>query len=129
MEGSKGRKVLVVDDDLDLCRMLVKLLGRKGYEVDYVLSGEDALEKVYKGPFDLIILDIMMPGIDGYEVCHKLKMHREYNRIPILMLSAKDTEQDKITGLQTGADDYVFKPFEVSELLGAMEEVLRRHEV
>lgn len=128
MGERETKKILVVDDDYDLCKMLMKLLGRKGYEADYVLSGEEALERVYKEPFDLIILDIMMPGIDGYEVCHKLKIHREYNRIPILMLSAKDTEQDKIVGLQTGADDYIFKPFEVGELLRAMEEVLRRHE-
>lgn len=126
MAETEKKKVLIVDDDPDLCRMLSRLLVKKGFDVESTLSGEEALEKVVGAAYDLIILDVMMPGVDGYEVCHRLKMHKDFNRIPILMLSAKDTEQDKIKGLQTGADAYVFKPFEVDALTDAMDEVFAR---
>jgi len=128
MKKEVSKKILIVDDDQDFCIMLSKFLSGQGYNPHYALNGESALKRVYEEPWDLIILDIMMPGIDGYEVCHRLKMQKEYNRIPILMLSAKDTEQDKIIGLKTGADAYMFKPFEVDELISNMDEVFERHE-
>ena len=124
--AEKKKRVLIVDDDRDLCIMLSKYLQVHGYETDSAYSGEEALRKVPRKDFDLIVLDIMMPGMDGYEVCHRLKMRRRFNHIPILMLSAKDTDQDKIVGLQTGADSYIFKPFETAELLAALQETMDR---
>jgi DNA-binding response OmpR family regulator len=120
------KRILIVDDDPDLCDMLSKYLQVHGYDTDSAHSGEQALKKTPRKDYDLIVLDIMMPGIDGYEVCHRLKMRRRFNHIPILMLSAKDTEQDKIVGLQTGADAYIFKPFEAPALLQAIEETMER---
>ena len=118
--------VLIVDDDRDLCVMLSKLLSSHGYQTTYVLSGDECLRRVPTEPFDLIVLDIMMPGLDGYEVCRRLKMQRETNQIPILMLSARDTDRDKVVGLQTGADAYVSKPFEIDVLMSEIAEVLER---
>ncbi|MEW5945660.1 MAG: response regulator [bacterium] len=126
MKNARLSKILIVDDDLDLCLMLSRFLRSQGYQPEHALSGEEALDKIYAGDYDLVILDVMMPGIDGCEVCHRLKMQKEYNRLPILMLSAKDTEQDKIVGLKTGADGYVFKPFDIDELLAEMNSVFNR---
>ncbi len=120
------KKILIVDDDKDLCRMLEKYLTIKGYDVDMAFDGESALQMVPQNKYDLVILDIMMPGIDGYEVCQRLKIQREYNPLPILMLSAKDTEQDRIRGFKTGADAYVSKPFETRELGRAVEDTIEK---
>ena len=120
------KQILIVDDDKDLCRMLEKYLVVKGYDVDMAFDGESALHMAPLKHYDLIILDIMMPGIDGYEVCQRLKIQREYNPIPILMLSAKDTEQDRIRGFKTGADAYVSKPFETPELGRAVADTIEK---
>lgn len=123
---SEKRQILIVDDDKDLCRMLEKYLVIKGFGVDIAFDGESALRMAPLKRYDLIILDIMMPGIDGYEVCQRLKIQREYNPIPILMLSAKDTEQDRIVGFKTGADAYISKPFEIPDLSRAIEETIEK---
>jgi len=120
------QNILIVDDDRDLCDMLVKYLELKGFETDVAYSGEEALGKFPGNRYDLIILDIMMPGIDGYEVCQRLKIHRDYNSIPILMLSAKSTEQDRIVGLKTGADAYINKPFEIQNLFKSIQDTLEK---
>ena len=120
------QRILIVDDDRDLCNMLVKYLDIKGYDTDVAYSGEEALNLIPSNSYDLIILDIMMPGIDGYEVCRRLKIHRDYNRIPILMLSAKSTEQDRIVGLKTGADAYINKPFEIGALYRAITDTMEK---
>jgi len=124
--AQKKKRILIVDDDRDLCDLLSKYLQVHSYDTDSAYSGEQALKKVPRKDYDLIVLDIMMPGIDGYEVCHRLKMRRRFNHIPILMLSAKDTDQDKIVGLQTGADSYIFKPFETAALLESIQETMER---
>lgn len=121
------QRILIVDDDRDLCSMLSRYLAFKEYEVEVAHDGADALDKVRNNRYDLIILDIMMPKIDGYEVCQRLKIQREYNAIPILMLSAKSTDEDRITGLKTGADAYISKPFEVAELLKAIEDTFDKN--
>ncbi|MFA6448697.1 MAG: response regulator [bacterium] len=123
---SEKKLILIVDDDKDLCRMLEKYLLVKGYDVDMAFDGETALQMAPRRPYDLIILDIMMPGIDGYEVCQRLKIQREFNCIPILMLSAKDTEQDRLRGFKTGADAYVSKPFETPELGRAVADTIEK---
>lgn len=122
-------RILVVDDDRDLCKMLSLYLTSKGYDVDTAFDGETAMEMVPEKDYSLIILDIMMPGVDGYEVCRHLKIQREYNPIPIIMLSAKSTEQDKIVGLKTGADAYVFKPFDLFALYETILETLRKSQL
>jgi two-component system, OmpR family, response regulator len=121
-----AKSLLVVDDDKDLCRMLEKFLTGKGFAVDLAYDGEAAIRSVSGNRYDLIILDIMMPGIDGYEVCQRLKTQREYNPIPILMLSAKGTEQDRIVGFKTGADAYVTKPFDIMGLVATINETIDR---
>lgn len=120
------QKILIVDDDMDLCTMLSRYLSFKGYEPACAYDGADALEQVQKNNYDLIILDIMMPKIDGYEVCQRLKIQREFNAIPILMLSAKSTEEDKITGLKTGADAYISKPFDIADLLLSIQDTIEK---
>ena len=126
MNYEPKKHVLIVDDDKDLCKMLEKYLTVKGYAVDMAYDGESALRMVPRNNFDLIILDIMMPGIDGYEVCRRLKIQREFNQIPILMLSAKDTEQDRLRGFKTGADAYISKPFAPEALFRSIEETIEK---
>jgi len=123
---AEKERILIVDDDKDLCQMLAKYLSVKGFDVEMVHCGESALKSVTVGKYDLIILDIMMPGMDGYEVCQRLKTQREFNPIPILMLSAKDTEQDRITGFKTGADAYISKPFETNELHKSIVDLIEK---
>ncbi len=121
------KHILIVDDDRELCYMLQRYLTIKGFNVTTAYSGEDALSLVSHTRFDLVILDVMMPGIDGYEVCQRIKIQRELNRIPILMLSAKSTDQDRIEGLKTGADAYICKPFESLELFKAINDTIEKN--
>lgn len=124
------KTILVVDDDVDLVVMLEKFLNANGFRTESALTGAEALGKVFEsGNIDLIILDIMLPGIDGYEVCRNIKMKRETNSIPVIMLSAKDSEYDKIIGFRTGADSYICKPFDVTELLKVIYESLEKKHI
>ena len=120
------KRILVAEDEQNILQMLVMNLNRAGYEVVEAYNGTAALEKYdkHKGNFDIALLDIKMPGIDGIELC---KMLREISdTLGIIMLSAKGTESDKIVGLNTGADDYITKPFSVTELLARIDSVYRR---
>ncbi|HTZ65021.1 MAG TPA: response regulator transcription factor [Solirubrobacteraceae bacterium] len=117
-------RVLVVDDDRAVREALRRALTLAGYEVPVAASGEDALEQVVRGVPDAIVLDIAMPGIDGLEVCRRLR--RLGNRVPILMLTARDAVSDRIDGLDVGADDYMVKPFDVGELKARLRALLRR---
>ncbi len=115
--------ILVVDDDERTQHMLSNMLRLEGYRVITAISGDKALEQFnYESP-DLILLDIMMPGIDGYDLCQRI---REFSQVPIIMLTAKDSEQDTIEGLDVGADDYITKPFLSKELLARIRASLRR---
>ena len=109
-------KILVVDDDPFVASLLENLLFCENYSVLLAASGEEALEIVYREHVDLVILDIMMPGINGFEVCRKLKTQRRYNLIPVVMLTALKDDTDKLEGFRTGADDYIVKPFDNDEL-------------
>ena len=120
-----GPNVLVVDDDPRITRMLKRALGFEGYTVETASSGASGLELAQQYEPDLVILDILMPGIDGIEVCRRL---RAAGDTPILMLTAKDDVQDRVDGLDSGADDYVVKPFALEELLARVRALLRRHE-
>lgn len=116
-------KVLVVDDDKRILQILKLYLAKDGYEVLTCERGDDALDIALDPGLGIIILDIMLPGMDGWEV---LKAIRKYSSIPVIMLTAKGDISDRITGLDTGADDYIVKPFEPKELLARVKAVLRR---
>ena len=117
-------KVMVVEDEQSLREPLVYLLGKEGYEVIEAGDGASALEHFKAEPIDLILLDIMMPGMSGNEVCRVI---RQTSNVPVIMLTAKDSEIDKVVGLEIGADDYVTKPYSTRELLARMKAVLRRN--
>jgi two-component system, OmpR family, response regulator VicR len=115
--------ILIVDDDQTLTKMLAKWLRAKGYDIQIATSGRDGLEKARKSQPDLVVLDVMMPEMDGFETCNRL---REFSDVPVLMLTAKTTEEDLIRGFQNGADDYVKKPFSFMELELRISAILKR---
>jgi len=117
------RTILVIDDDQELATMLKAQLERKNHRVVVALSGKEGLQKAYQARPDLILLDIMMPGMDGWEVCRRL---RELSSVPIIMLTARNMKGDVIKGLESGADDYLTKPFSAAELEARIQAVLRR---
>jgi len=114
---------MVVDDEQTLVKALSFALEKEGFMVSPAYNGEEALQKWKENRFDLVILDLMMPGLDGYEVCRRL---RQESNIPIIMLTARAEDIDKIQGLELGADDYVTKPFNPRELIARIKSVLRR---
>lgn len=118
-------RILVIDDDEAITMALRRALAFEGYTVDVALDGEDGLRAARDVAPDLVILDILMPGIDGFEVCRRL---REGDSIPILMLTARDDVADRVRGLDAGADDYLVKPFAPDELLARVRALLRRRE-
>lgn len=122
-----GRKnILIIDDEPDLVELITYNLKKEGYIASCAVDGEDALQKIKKEQFDLIILDLMLPGIQGMELCRLLRTNPKTEQIPIIMLTAKGEEIDKIQGLETGADDYMTKPFSPKELIARVNAVLRR---
>lgn len=120
----KVKKVLIVDDEPSILTLLEFNLKKAGYEVFKAMDGNEAVKQAVEGNPDLIILDIMLPGMDGIEVCKKLRMEKVDT--PILMLTAKDDEFDKILGLELGADDYMTKPFSPREVVARVKAILRR---
>ncbi|QJT10658.1 response regulator transcription factor [Oceanidesulfovibrio marinus] len=117
-------RILVVEDDTAILGGLVDLLVFHGYEVEGVEDGEIGLERALEGCFELVLLDVMLPGMDGFSVCEALRKRRPSQAV--LMLTAKGSEEDVVRGLKTGADDYVTKPFSIGELLARVEALLRR---
>jgi two-component system alkaline phosphatase synthesis response regulator PhoP len=120
------QKILVVDDDEDILELVRYNLVKEGYQVVCVTSGEQALKEAKDGAPDLILLDLMLPGLDGLDVCRRLKGDPLTNTIPIIMLTAKGEEADIVTGLELGADDYVTKPFSPRVLLARLKACFRR---
>ena len=118
--------ILVVDDEADIRELLEYNLAREGYKVACVSTGEEALKRGRSDQPDLVVLDLMLPGADGLEVCRRLKAEAKTKHIPIVMLTAKGEEADIVAGLELGADDYVTKPFSPRVLLARMKAVLRR---
>ncbi len=119
-------KILLVDDEVDILEMLKYPLEREGYDISTALDGERALAMCSEIVPDLIILDIMLPGIDGHQVCYRLKTDERYKHIPIILLTAKSDETDQVVGLKIGADDYVTKPFSPRVLVARVGAILRR---
>ena len=119
-----GKKVLVVDDERLIVKGIKFSLVQDDMEVDCAYDGEEALERAKKTEYDFVLLDVMLPKMDGFEVCQRI---REFSNMPIIMLTAKGDDMDKILGLEYGADDYITKQFEMVELLARVESVLRRY--
>ncbi|PEF42565.1 response regulator transcription factor [Bacillus wiedmannii] len=118
-----AKSILIVEDDADIIQLISLYVKNEGYKIYTALNGIDALDMMQREKIDAIILDIMMPGIDGIEVCKRI---RRFSYVPILMLSAKGEDMDKILGLMTGADDYMVKPFNPLELVARVKALLRR---
>jgi len=119
-------RVLIVDDDLDIQRLVSYNLTQAGFEVATAETGRKALDSVQKHPPDLIILDLMLPDVDGMEVCRTLRHRDDSRRIPIVMLTARGDEIDRVVGFELGADDYVMKPFSPRELVLRVKSIFRR---
>lgn len=124
---AKG-KILIVEDEKDIVEMIEYNLKKEGYRTFATLNGEKAISLAKKEHLDLVILDLMLPNIDGFEICKQLKNNEITGQIPIIMLTAKSQEADKIAGLELGADDYMTKPFSPRELIARIKVVLRRQE-
>jgi two-component system phosphate regulon response regulator PhoB len=122
-------RILIVDDEEDILELVRYNLAKEGYHVTGTLSGEEALKKARTETFDLIVLDLMLPGIDGLEVTKKLKASEKTQNIPIVMLTAKGEEADIVTGLELGADDYITKPFSPRVLTARVRTAFRRKSV
>lgn len=118
--------IIVIDDERDLMQLVAYNLIKEGFSVTEASDGEDALRKINAEPFNLIILDLMLPGIQGMDLCRTLKEDERTSGIPIIMLTAKGDELDKVLGLELGADDYITKPFSPRELIARVRAVLRR---
>ena len=121
--STPAQRVLVVDDDETVSDVVRRYLEREGYEVDIAADGQSGLEQALASPPDLMVLDLMLPGLDGVEVCRRL---RQAHSLPVIMLTARGDTDDRIAGLEVGADDYVTKPFSPRELTARVGAVLRR---
>jgi DNA-binding response OmpR family regulator len=122
----KKQTILAADDDPQLLRLVTRNLQLEGFEVVAVSDGQQALEQIEAQRLDLVILDVMMPRLDGFSVCERV---REFSSVPIIIVTARGQDQDKIRGLDIGADDYLTKPFSVDELLARVRAVLRRSQL
>ena len=118
-------KILVVDDDPNILQLINLYLTREGFEVVTAEAGDEALRKFKSDPPNMMLLDVMLPGMDGWQVCREV---RKVSNIPVIMLTAKDETFDKVLGLELGADDYIVKPFDTKELVARMKAVLRRYQ-
>src|SRR5579864_3565729 len=118
-------RLLIVDDDMELCSLLKEFLQREGFTAECIHEGRSGLEAAKQGNYDLIVLDVMLPGLDGFEL---LKQLRRESRVPVLMLTARGEDVDRIVGLELGADDYLPKPFNPRELTARVKAILRRTE-
>ncbi|MBR6020365.1 MAG: response regulator transcription factor [Lachnospiraceae bacterium] len=117
-------RILIADDEPDIARLIERYAIREGHEVTSVSNGDEAIAACRKADYDVIVMDVMMPDTDGFTACKKI---REFKDIPVLMLSARGTEYDKLFGFEVGVDDYVTKPFSPKELLARINVILRRH--
>ena len=122
-QPAEAGNILLIDDDRELCELVGEFLKEEGYQVESIHRGPEGYETARDGRFDLVVLDIMLPGMNGLDVLRRL---REHSAVPVLMLTARDTEVDRIVGLEVGADDYLGKPFNPRELSARIRAILRR---
>jgi phosphate regulon transcriptional regulator PhoB len=122
------KKILIVEDERDVVKLLRYNLEKEGFRVNSVTDGSLALAELRRDGADLVILDLMLPGMDGLEVCRQLRRHERYANTPILMLTARSEEADRVVGLELGADDYVTKPFSMREVIARVRALLRRQD-
>jgi len=120
------QRALIVEDDPDIGQLLVHYLQKAGFEPTLLTSGRDVLVRARRDPFDVILLDLMLPGLDGLQVCRALRADAATAQVPIIMLTAKGEEPDRIVGLELGADDYIPKPFSLREFRSRVKAALRR---
>jgi len=125
--AAAGKHILLVEDDPDIADLLELHLTDEGHRVDAVDDGDEGLERALGGDYDLIVLDIMLPGTDGFDICRRLRQEKCHT--PILMVTAKTEEVDKVLGLELGADDYITKPFSIREVLARVKAIFRRVDV
>lgn len=126
--GERGRRILVVEDEEDILELISYNLAKENFAVHGVRSGEEAIEYVLSHVPDLVLLDLMLPGMDGFQVCRRLKNYVTSQHVPVVIVTAKGEEADIVTGLELGADDYITKPFSPKILVARVNAVLRRHE-
>ena len=122
---TKGR-IFVVEDDADIAELVAHHLRREGFEIEVFHSGSDVMELVRQQPPDLVVLDLMLPGLSGFEICRMMRGEAAIATVPIIMLTARTEEEDRVHGLELGADDYLTKPFSPRELTARIRAVLRR---
>ena len=121
-----AKKILVIEDDPAISRLVDYSLRHEGYEVTSASNGLEGIRKAHNDRPDLVILDVMLPGMDGFEICHRLRAESDTAQLPILMFSAKAQEIDKNTGLKVGADDYLPKPAAPAEIINRVEALLSK---
>lgn len=121
-----GKKILVIEDDPAISRLVDYSLKHEGYDVTTASNGLEGIRKAHYEAPDLVILDVMLPGMDGFEICHQLKSESDTSKLPILMFSAKAQEVDKDTGLKVGADDYLPKPAAPADIVNRVEKLLQK---
>src|SRR5262245_20000434 len=126
--SAMSKKILIVEDEHDVVKLLKYNLEKEGFKVNYTTEGSLALAEIRRDEPDLVILDLMLPGLDGLEVCRQLRRNERFLRTPILILSARSEEADRVVGLELGADDYVTKPFSTREMIARVRALLRRIE-
>lgn len=122
------KKILVIDDEPDIVELVSYNLIKSGYQIDHALDGETALKKLTDNKYDLIVLDVMLPSIDGFQLCTIIRNNPALSYLPIIMLTARSDEFDKVHGLEMGADDYITKPFSPKELIARIKAIIRRTE-
>jgi two-component system, OmpR family, alkaline phosphatase synthesis response regulator PhoP len=122
-------RVALIEDDADLAFTIRVNLEREGYAVDVFNNGHEGLLGVQQGGYDFLVLDLNLPDLDGFTICREIRRHQNTSKLPVLMLTARTSEQDRIMGLELGADDYLLKPFSVRELLARVAAILRRSKV
>jgi len=128
VEAARTRSIIIVEDDEDIADSIRYNLEREGFRIRVAATGEDALDLILNGPPNLILLDLNLPGMSGFEICRRLREESGTSKVPILILTARADETDKVLGLNIGADDYITKPFSMRELVARINAALRRSE-
>jgi DNA-binding response OmpR family regulator len=120
------KKILVVDDEKDICGIMKRILENEGYAVFEAYDGQEALSKVFEISPDIMVIDVQMPGKNGFQVCEEIRKDPIYKELPILMLTVRNSKEDRLQGFTSGVDEYMVKPFDMSEIVARIKVVLER---